>query len=242
MSAAPWWEGPLLGFDLETTGTDPFTADPVSWALVYDEPGQPPAVFSGLVRCPDPIPAEATAVHGITDAMLADDGEEPEEVIPWLAWQLVSSTVPVVGMNLAYDLTIVQRWFRGDLGTLATCGPILDVAVLDKQADPFRKGRRRLTDLCELYDVSLADAHDASADALASVSVFRSLAARYEAKLLRRSLLDGGDPVSAYSLHDKQVGWRAEQLASLSAHFEKVGRGTIPMHERTWPVLRAVTP
>ena len=56
--------------DLETTGTDPETDRIVSIAIL-DEEGTP--LLEALVDPGRPIPAEATAVHGITDADVADE-------------------------------------------------------------------------------------------------------------------------------------------------------------------------
>ena len=60
-------------FDCETTGTDPDADEIVSLALVLlDRDGVETGRFSSLVRPSCPIPEDATAIHGISDADVAD--------------------------------------------------------------------------------------------------------------------------------------------------------------------------
>ena len=56
--------------DLETTGTNPAT-DRIVQLAILDEEGT--VLFEQIVDPGIPIPAEATAVHGITDADVADE-------------------------------------------------------------------------------------------------------------------------------------------------------------------------
>ena len=49
--------------------------------------------------------------------------------------------------------------------------PVLDPRVLDKHIDPYRRGGRKLTDLCAHYKVALDGAHSADADAIAACRV-----------------------------------------------------------------------
>jgi DNA polymerase-3 subunit epsilon len=65
-------ERPLVGVDLETTGTDVRTNGIVEIALEIMVPGQEPQEYRTLINPLLRIPPEATAVHGITDAMVAD--------------------------------------------------------------------------------------------------------------------------------------------------------------------------
>jgi DNA polymerase-3 subunit epsilon len=63
---------PLLFIDTETTGKDPATARIVSLAIMPIVPPGYPAIekFTTLVNPQMPIPAEATEIHGISDAMV----------------------------------------------------------------------------------------------------------------------------------------------------------------------------
>jgi DNA polymerase III subunit epsilon len=65
-------ERPLVGVDLETTGTNVKSDGIVSLSLEIMVPGQPVREYSTLVNPLLRIPAEATAIHGITDEMVKD--------------------------------------------------------------------------------------------------------------------------------------------------------------------------
>ena len=76
-----WYEGPLAAFDTETTGVDVETDRIVSAAVVVqDAPGTRPRVTRWLVNPGVPVPAGATAVHGLTDERLQRDGRWPAPV------------------------------------------------------------------------------------------------------------------------------------------------------------------
>lgn len=61
---------PLIGLDLETTGTNAKTSGICSMALEIMIPGQPVKEYQTLINPLLLIPASATAVHGITNAMV----------------------------------------------------------------------------------------------------------------------------------------------------------------------------
>lgn len=70
-----WYEGPLAAFDTETTGVDVETDRIVSAAVVVqDAAGTRPRVSRWLVNPGVPVPAGATAVHGLTDEHLQCNG------------------------------------------------------------------------------------------------------------------------------------------------------------------------
>jgi DNA polymerase-3 subunit epsilon len=215
-----WPHRELLAFDLETTGVDPWVDVPVSFALVTMRRGRPRRSVVALVDPGRPIPAGATAVHGVTDERVASEGLSLTDALAVIADALVDASargVPVVGMKLDFDLTIVDTQLRLATGRgLEERGfraPVLDALVLDRQADRYRRGPRTLSDLCRHYGVGLAHAHDAAADATAAAAVVRALARRYR-WLGRRS---------AEELHADQIRWHAEWTASYDAWRRRSG-------------------
>jgi DNA polymerase-3 subunit epsilon len=100
----------LACFDLETTGTDPATAEVVQAACVLGDESH-----KALFRSDYPIPAEATAVHGITDAMVA---ESPRfaDCAESLAEGLRSADVLLTFNGLSYDVPILERYLGRPLG------------------------------------------------------------------------------------------------------------------------------
>lgn len=112
--------------DLETTGKDT-NARIIDIAIT-------PGPHRWRVRPPMPIPPEATAIHGITDADVADCltfAEVAREVAA-----VVESADILVGFNIIrYDCPVLSAEFDR-CGMRCVFPPLLDVGVLDKIARP----------------------------------------------------------------------------------------------------------
>jgi DNA polymerase-3 subunit epsilon len=230
-----WYEGPLAAFDTETTGVDVETDRIVSAAVVVqDAPGSRPRVRAWLVNPGVPVPEGATAVHGLTDEYLQLNGRWPSPVMDEIARELAEQSAagrPLVVMNAPFDLTLLDRELRrhraSSLDHWFETVPlrVLDPRVLDKHLDRYRKGRRTLTDLCAHYGVELNGAHDAAADAMASLDVVRAVGRRFAARLER---------LSAAELHTLQAVWHAAQARGLQAWFAR--SGTEEAVDPAWPL------
>ncbi|PWI42056.1 exonuclease domain-containing protein [Streptomyces sp. ICBB 8177] len=233
---ARWFEGPLASFDTETTGVDVEHDRIVSAALVVqDTPDSAPRTRRWLVNPGVPVPEAARAIHGLTDALLRAHGTAPGPATEEMARALAALSVravPLVVMNAPFDLTLLDRELKrhrgltlaGYLERSAMC--VLDPRVLDKYADRYRKGRRTLTDLCAHYEVSLTDAHDAAADALASLHVVRAMGRRYAER--------GIGAIPAAELHVRQALWHAAQARGLQAWFAR--NGSPERCDPAWPL------
>src|SRR5580692_2004642 len=180
-----WTQGEVLGLDFETTGVDRFTDVPVSYALVSVVDGIAVRSWSGLIDPGREIPPDATAVHGITTERARTDGMPLDSAIALVTDAVLTAGrrgVPLVGMKLDYDLTILDvlgiRYCGRGLVARGWRGPVLDAGVLDRHFDGDRHGRRTLGDLCAHYGVELEGAHDAWADAVASDRVLFALTDR----------------------------------------------------------------
>ena len=97
-------------FDCETTGVDPNDDEIVSFALVLlDRNGVETQRFSSLVRPSVPIPATASAVHGIHDDDVADAPTFAKLAERLLG--LLGSRV-FVAHNASFDLAMLQHAFE----------------------------------------------------------------------------------------------------------------------------------
>ena len=234
-----WPAGEVLGLDFETTGIDRFNDVPVSYALVSVTEGIVTRSWSGLIDPGRPIPPDATAVHGISTEHARDEGMPLREGIALVSDAVVAASrrgVPLVGMKLDYDLTILETqarelWGWGPVGR-GWCGPVLDAVVIDRHFDPERKGRRTLVDLCEHYGIEIGNAHDATADATASIEVVFALALRYDA-------LWEGDLTR---LHDNQIDWHREWTENYASWRLSEEKTPIDPRDYVWPVAPAVLP
>jgi len=225
MTTAPWWEGPLVGFDLETTGPDPETARIVTACVVRESPGQRPTVATWLADPGIDIPEGATAVHGITTERARQHGESAADVVAQLLAVLKAEQDPLVAFNGAYDFTVLDREARRYGYVPLAPAAVIDPYVLDKQADTYRRGKRTLGVTCEHYGIPLGeDAHDAAADALAAVRLARAIGRR-----------EPHPPADAAVLHQGQIVWRRQQQEHLADHFRSVGKPADDV-DGAWPV------
>ena len=227
-----WQHEALLGFDLETDGLSD-DCRPVSFALV-DWNGRVVKARHGLINPERPIPEEVTKIHGITDADVAERGGDLERSVRGIAGQLMLTSetrVPVVGANLRFDLSIVDRLYRGyndgrSLRDDGWNGIVIDVSVIDRHVDKFRKGSRKLSALCEHYGVPLEKAHTAAADAIGAVQVAVAIAEKY-------AEIGHADPEV---LHVLQAAWRREWVSSFNEYRRSKDQEPIPEDEGNWPL------
>ncbi|MGQ4353229.1 3'-5' exonuclease [Streptomyces drozdowiczii] len=224
-----WHTGRLAGFDLETTGPDPLTARIVTACIVQVGGGHPVQAANWLTNVDgEEIPAGAAAVHGISTEKAHADGVPLEDAVTELLaglTQVILAGVPVVAMNARFDLTLLDREAQR-FGLDPLPAPlVIDPFVIDKQVDRYRPGKRTLTHLCEHYQVRLDGAHTADADAIAACRIAWRQATRYPQ--LAAMTLD--------ELHTTQVGWAAEQAASLQEHFRKKDPDAVV--EGAWPLI-----
>lgn len=234
-----WATGEVLGLDFETTGVDRFNDVPVSYSLVLVVEGVMVQSWSGLIDPGCEIPDDAAAVHGITSARARAEGMPLTEAVGLVGDAVVTASrqgVPLVGMKLDYDLTILDglstRLFGQGLTARGWRGPVLDAGVIDRHLDPHREGRRTLGDLCAHYGIELARPHDATADAVAAVEVLFAMA-------LRHGELWEGDP---NRLHADQVSWH--RAWSQQYDSRRCAQGLLPVDPRDhlWPLAPAVLP
>ena len=184
-----WIDGPMVGFDTETTGVST-TADRIVTAALIRREGERVETRTWLIDPGVEIPARATEVHGITTEQARAEGVAPEGALEEIAVALaeaLAADVPVVGFNVQYDLSILDAELaRHGLPTLGErlpggVRPVVDPLVLDRHLDKYRKGPRKLIDMCRIYVVPVdADSlHAADADVLATLDLVHAIADRY---------------------------------------------------------------
>jgi DNA polymerase-3 subunit epsilon len=174
-NSAPLGERTLVGFDLETTGVDPFEARIVTASLcMIGEPDRNWLADPGIE-----IPAGSTAVHGITTEHARSHGRAARDVVEEVACSLSDtwqSGDVVVIYNAAYDLRVVtEELVRHNLPPI-TIGPVLDPLVIWRNAERYRKGKKTLAEAVLRFGVELTAPHESAADATAAILVTEGLA------------------------------------------------------------------
>ena len=232
-----WHTGPLALFDLESTGVDPHRDRIVSAAIIKVDPvpGARSTVTprTWLLNPGIDIPEGAAAIHGITTEQAQASGAEAGPAVHEIADHLRTLSAAgyvIVGHNVSFDLTMLLAetirhecpdWITACIQNIA---PVADTMVLDKKLDPYRKGSRRLVDVCRHYGIELseADAHGAEADALAAGRLAWAICARH------------GYGADAMSMHAELVRAKHDQAESFGKYLVKQGK--VDDVSRSWPI------
>ncbi|MFC8515536.1 exonuclease domain-containing protein [Streptomyces sp. NPDC057257] len=231
-------------WDTETTGPNPLEDRIVTAAFIVRGGGREDRNFSWLINPGIPIPTEASEVHGITDAMVQADGQDPKTALDEIATNLVRAIqwgMPVIAFNQSFDWSILHYdLLRNGLPTMAErlpdlrALPLVDPHVIDKQADKYVKGTgmRKLKPTAERYGVELTDWHTAEADALAALLIA-------EAQFDRYPHLNDMGPAQLFAA---QKAWRAEQQAGLQKWFRtkatpEQGGDPAKVIDGSWPLI-----
>src|SRR5262249_26269034 len=174
---------PLAVLDLETTGTDPQTDRVVEISVLRLEPGGGREHRTRRINPGRPIPAEATAVHGITDADVADCPRFEQVARDLLAFL---DGCDLCGFNIKkFDLRVLYLEF----GRAGISFPLDGRAVVDPLEIFHNYERRDLAAAvrfycCREHDRSHVGAEHAAADAadadvLATLAVLDAQLGRY---------------------------------------------------------------
>ncbi|MFV0634329.1 exonuclease domain-containing protein [Demequina sp.] len=236
-----WLEETMVGFDTETTGVST-DHDRIVTAAVITRTGGDVSTRTWLIDPGVEIPASATAVHGITTEQARAEGKQPADALEEIASVLASALTagfPVVAFNAQFDLSLLESELaRHGLASLASripggvVAPVVDPLVLDRHLDRYRKGKRKLIDLCTIYAVPVVadDLHAADADVLATLELVQALGAAHPA--MRESHLT--------DLHTQQIEAHRAWATSFSAFLKSKGV-TDDLPRTAWPVAVAET-
>jgi DNA polymerase-3 subunit epsilon len=230
-----WHRELLIGFDLETTGTDPHESRIVTGAVIEVRAGEPLGRREWLADPGVPIPADAVAVHGISNERAAAEGRPADQVADALAEALTGywkTGVPVVAYNAVFDLTLLSAELRrhglpslADRLGGALPAPVIDPYTIDRSVDRYRRGKRNLEAVCGEYGVVLDSAHNAMSDALAAARLASAIAVRHP-KIAA---------LGPAELHRHQIEWYAAWAADFEAFLRRKGNADAVV-EGMWPL------
>lgn len=171
-----WWQDPLIGFDLETTSSEPEEARIVTAAVTVCS-AQGIERHTWLVDPGVEIPDEAAEIHGITTEVAVAQGRPAAEAVPEILEALMAQPLAFAraAFNTPYDNTVLDR----ELRRLGLDGPALrlrellwvDPHVMDKWLDRYRPkavASHNLEDTCRVWDATIDGPHDAAFDAVAT--------------------------------------------------------------------------
>jgi len=174
--------------------------------------------WNTFVKPPIPIDPDATEVHKITDADVAD-APVFAEIVGWVIGNLSAADVHVA-YNYEYDRRVLENELRR-LGIKFPIKPMVDPFILFKQWHKYNKGKT-LIKAAEKYGIQYVGAHRAVNDATVTGRVLLKMAATKPAF-----------PKTIDDLLKKQRKWVEEQYIDLNNYMVTHGRGEIdkPVYE-----------
>ncbi len=166
---------PLATFDLETTGVNVAEDRIVEISIIKLNPDGSEETLTELVNPEIPIPAEAAAVHGITNEKVAD-----KPTIKELAPKIVEfiGDADLSGYNcLKFDVPLLMEEFlRNDVDFSMKNRKVVDVQNIFHKME-----QRTLVAAYKFYcNGDLTDAHSAEADTRATLEVLKAQVEKYE--------------------------------------------------------------
>lgn len=158
-------------FDLETTGISVASDDIIEISAVKVKGGQVADTFSTLVNPGRSIPYDATAVHGITDEMVADAPDIREALWDFLAFAgnevLVGHNIQSFDLNFVYDAALSLFGKRVD-------NDYIDTLYMARSCLPQLR-HHKLVDVAAYFQISAAGAHRALNDCMMNQRCFEEL-------------------------------------------------------------------
>ncbi len=166
---------PIVFFDLETTGVHVGHDRIVQICMIKVMPDQKEFIRKYLINPEIPIPAESTAIHGITD-----DDVEDKPFFRQLAGEIASfiGNSDLAGYNSnKFDVPmLVEEFLRSDIDFDLSNRHLIDVQNIFHKME-----QRTLKAAYRFYcDSNLENAHDAEADTRATLEVFKAQIERYK--------------------------------------------------------------
>ena len=170
-------ERDIVFLDFEATGTDPARDRIVQLAMIRVSPSGERRTMTQLVNPETPIPPEATAIHHITDAMVKDQ-PRLRDIATKVHEFLDQADIGGFGV-LRYDVPLlVAELRRAGIWFDPSDRRIVDALIVYHRFEP-----RNLSAAYRFYcGKELKGAHDAMADAEASLEVLLAQVERYQGR------------------------------------------------------------
>lgn len=240
----PWYERDYVLFDVESSGVNKDT-DRIVTATVAVMPFDGDPVITEWVADPGiEIPTEASDIHGYTTERARAEGRPAADVIAEISNVLTAELLkdpeprPLVIYNAPFDISMfIREEKRHGVPSFLDRLPALFVLcplTIDKALNPYvrGKGMRKLEPTAARYGVELKDAHNATADVLATGAVARRLVVpqdtdvdgrtgRIDDQIRARRIILKGATVEELGTWQKR--WYAQQKHSLANYFQGSG-------------------
>ncbi len=163
-------ETPLVILDIETTGLSPYRHGITEIAAVKVVGGEIVDRFHTMVNPAQPIPRFITRLTGIDDSMVAD-APSIRQVLPTLHNFMKDAIF--VGHNVGFDHKFIDHFSRMYFGR-GVENEVLCTCKLARRLLPDLPSKK-LTALCEYFQIENTQAHRAMNDVLATTALMQHL-------------------------------------------------------------------
>lgn len=165
--ASDWGNTVFTVFDTETTGLDPKPNRVVEiGGLRFDARGII-SRFNVLINPGMPMPAEASRINGITDAMLRDQPTMAEALPDFLRF---AGDSVLIAHNAPFDISFIDEELSR-LGKPALRNRVVDTRILAREVFPGLP-KYSLQELALKFGIMAVDAHRAEDDARVCMELF----------------------------------------------------------------------
>lgn len=188
---------PAIVFDLETTGTNVSNDRIVEISILKVMPDGAKEVKTRRINPERPIPAEATAVHGISDEDVKDCPTFAQVARNLYQWM---DGCDIIGFNSnRFDVPMLAEEFaRVGMDVDFHARNLIDVQTIYHKMEP-----RTLSAGYQFYcGKTLENAHSAEADTLATFEILEAQVERY-----RDVIGDSMQALAEYSRHNNYVDY-----------------------------------
>lgn len=164
--AKPWRELDLVGFDTETSGKYPLSAEICEIAAVKWRNGRIVDRFESLIKPSKLMDAEVIAIHSITNDMVENAPHISEKIGPF--HEFIQGAIPIAH-HAPFDVGFICHEFE-KAGLSLPSEPVLCSSLLSRQLFP-ESGNHRLQTLIGFFGLPKGTAHRALDDAQACLEV-----------------------------------------------------------------------
>jgi len=168
--------------DIETTGGYAARNRICEIAIIIHDGEKVVKEYQSLINPERSIPIGVQAIHGISDAMVADAPKFYEEAKTIL--ELLEGNI-FVAHSVNFDYSFVKAAFS-DLGYSLNCKKLCTVRLSRKILPGYKS--YSLGNLCEQRGIRIHDRHRAYGDALATAELFTQLVQYDEQQIIEKSL------------------------------------------------------
>ena len=236
-------ERPIAFIDLETTGVNLATDRIIEIAIVKIMPDKSKVCKQKFINPQRPIPAESTAIHGISDEQVKD-APTFKELANELKQFIDNADLSGYNSNRFDIPLLVEEFLRAGIDLDMTNRRMLDVQHIFHMME-----KRTLGAAYKFYcDKELVDAHSAEADASATFEILEAQLIRYqhlgdtvdtilqftgEEKIVdfaRRIVMDKGVEVFNFGKHKGRPV--AEVLKAEPSYYDWMMKGDFPLHTK----------